>query len=128
MYDYGWRQYMPDIGRWYGMDQLSEMYHSLSPYNYVANNPVNFVDPDGRCIKNEQGDRCDDSPGGANNPYLIEAAPSSYQLNNFLSGHGFNVGAGFIGGGGLSWSPSITSFPNLYLCRNLKYVCLLSYF
>lgn len=22
----------------------------------------------------------------------------------------------------------ITSFPNLYLCRNLKYVCLLSYF
>lgn len=72
MYDYGWRQYMPDIGRWNGMDQLSEMYHSLSPYNYVANNPVNFVDPDGRCIKNEQGDKCDDSPGGANNPYLIE--------------------------------------------------------
>ncbi len=36
MYDYGWRQYMPDLGRWNGMDQLSEMYHDSSPYAYVG--------------------------------------------------------------------------------------------
>ncbi|MDQ0065136.1 RHS repeat domain-containing protein [Chryseobacterium lathyri] len=46
--DYGWRQYMPELGRWNGMDQLSESYHSASPYAYVMNNPVNMYDPDGR--------------------------------------------------------------------------------
>lgn len=46
--DYGWRQYMPDLGRWNGMDQLAETYHSASPYTYVFNNPVSLVDVDGR--------------------------------------------------------------------------------
>ena len=48
MYDYGWRHYMPDLGRWFGMDKLSESYASFSPYAYVMNNPMSFVDPDGR--------------------------------------------------------------------------------
>ena len=46
--DYGWRQYMPDLGRWNGIDQLAESYHSTSPYAYVMNNPINMFDPDGR--------------------------------------------------------------------------------
>ncbi|MDR3026168.1 DUF6443 domain-containing protein [Chryseobacterium sp.] len=46
--DYGWRQYMPDLGRWNGIDQLAESYYSTSPYAYVMNNPVNMFDPDGR--------------------------------------------------------------------------------
>ncbi len=50
MYDYGWRHYMPDIGRWNGIDQLSEMYAPISPYAYVTNNPINFIDPDGRRV------------------------------------------------------------------------------
>ena len=49
-YDYGWRQYMPDIGRWNGIDQLAESYHSINPYAYVSNNPISFTDPDGRKI------------------------------------------------------------------------------
>lgn len=39
---------MPDLGRWFGMDQLSESYESASPYAYVANNPILNNDPDGR--------------------------------------------------------------------------------
>ncbi len=46
MFDYGWRQYMPDLGRWNGIDQLAESYFSTSPYAYVANNPVSQFDVD----------------------------------------------------------------------------------
>ena len=34
------------------MDPLAEKYPSLNPYNYVANNPLKYFDPDGKVIKN----------------------------------------------------------------------------
>ncbi len=46
-YDYGARMYDPTIGRWFGVDLLSEMYFSYSTYAYVLNNPINLIDPNG---------------------------------------------------------------------------------
>ena len=36
------------ISRWISPDPLSDEYSSWSPYNYVMNNPIILIDPDGR--------------------------------------------------------------------------------
>ena len=49
-YDYGARQYNPVLGRWDRVDPLSEKYYDVSPYTYCGNNPVRYIDPDGKKI------------------------------------------------------------------------------
>src|SRR5690554_125213 len=47
-YYYGARYYNPKWSIWLSVDPASEMYPSFSPYNYTLQNPIRFVDPDGR--------------------------------------------------------------------------------
>lgn len=50
-YDFGARIYDPRIGRFLSMDPLASKYPAISPYVFVANNPIFFIDPDGRELK-----------------------------------------------------------------------------
>lgn len=59
---YGWnmqdheaRWYDPVVGRWMATDPLQEKYESVSSYCYTANNPIRFVDTDGKVIKLPKG-------------------------------------------------------------------------
>src|SRR5690554_7041082 len=41
------RQYDPRVGRWLSIDPLAKERAWLSPYNFVQNNPLNRIDPNG---------------------------------------------------------------------------------
>ncbi|WP_298900948.1 RHS repeat-associated core domain-containing protein [uncultured Psychroserpens sp.] len=47
-YDFGFRNYDAVLGRWMNIDPLAENYYSYSAYSSMMNNPVSFIDPDGR--------------------------------------------------------------------------------
>ena len=46
-YDYGFRNYDPQIGRFTQLDPLTDDYPELTPYQYASNDPITNIDIDG---------------------------------------------------------------------------------
>jgi len=55
--DYGARRRFSWGPIWTSVDPLAEKYYSISPYAYCLNNPVKFIDPDGRVVQIPKVDR-----------------------------------------------------------------------
>ncbi len=49
--DFGARIYDSRLGRWLSVDPLASKYIDLSPFNFVDNNPLVYVDPNGKEIQ-----------------------------------------------------------------------------
>ncbi|MFP5471988.1 MAG: RHS repeat domain-containing protein, partial [Bacteroidia bacterium] len=49
-YYYGARYYNPQTSIWLSVDPLADKYPNMTGYVYTANNPVNYIDPDGQKI------------------------------------------------------------------------------
>src|SRR5690554_4981828 len=50
IYDFHARGYDPVLGRTLQQDPHADSYPSMSPYSWVANNPLSYIDPDGKDI------------------------------------------------------------------------------
>ena len=87
-YDYGARHYDAALGRFTTQDPLAKDYYATSPYGYCLNNPVKFVDPDGKKIRPGNLVRRGYRNGGRPNPYAFYPngiRPQSYRMVNKVS-------------------------------------------
>ena len=58
IYHAGARLYDPEIGRFMQQDPLTGMYPGWSPYVYALNNPLIYIDPDGREVRCANEEDC----------------------------------------------------------------------
>jgi len=75
LYEYGFRWYDAAIGRFSGVDPLAHKMPAWSPYSYTFNNPIFYIDPDGRMPM-----------GPGDPPYIFKkiGQAADYIVNDFV--------------------------------------------
>jgi hypothetical protein len=87
------------------IDPHCEKYYWISPYVYAMNNPIKYVDPDGRDVrifyKNDEGKNRSFVYNGTN----ASNAPQNTFVQNFITAYEYNV----ANGGGQNMQKAVTS-------------------
>jgi len=81
--NYKYRMHDARLGRWLSLDPLAKKYPSMSPYDFVGNSPLIYIDPDGRKLK----------PTNINSKNIIKESYArifSGELEEIGSNMGFN--------------------------------------
>ncbi len=81
MNDYGARWYDPATARWTVVDPLAERHHDITPYAYVLNNPMRYIDPTGM-TEDDPEDPARLEPDNINDALLTELNTFEYIHDN----------------------------------------------
>ena len=90
-YNYGTRWYDPTIARWNGVDGMAEKYHSVSLYVYCLNNPIRYVDLDGKDIYIYFTGKDGKTYTYRFNGNKDENIPNNSYVRDFISAYNFNI-------------------------------------
>ena len=74
LFYYGARYYDPKTSIWLSVDPLASSYPHLTPYNFLENNPIMFVDPTGmnsNPVFNGDGDFLGTTEGGYKGEIMV---------------------------------------------------------
>jgi len=93
--DYGARMYDNQIGRFFTQDRFADKYHSLTPYQYGANNPISIIDVNGDSIWIVIKTNVTDASGN-----------QSIKEDKYYYGQDKNGAYGFLDGSGAVYSGS----------------------
>ena len=104
-YDFGARNYDPEIGRWHTVDPLAHQFPKMSPYAAMNDNPIKFTDPTGTAPESihidPKGNVLLNKDDGDNTAYVHAAAITTKDVEKAYTTSDHSAGginAGKLGG------------------------------
>lgn len=98
-YDFGARLYDSRLGRWLAVDPSHDKYPDISSFAGIGNNPIVFIDPDGKVIRipDGNGGMIVYTPGMTTTGLSNESAKYVNHLNNIFLNSSKEIATSIIG-------------------------------